>query len=218
MAPRTTTAPHDGLVHSYLFLRRAIGLVGIALPFALIIGKLVVDGGGLLSSISGYYYSGMRDVYVGGMCAIGVFLLSYRGYDRVDDLAADVAAVAAVGVALFPTTPPDPSEGQRLVGVLHLVFAAVFFLTLAYFCLVLFRKSDKPAPTRRKVQRNRVYLVCGVVMLVSLALIVVIGRFFSEETAALHPALWLEAVATTAFGVAWLTKGEAILGDLTPTR
>ncbi|MFD6072007.1 DUF998 domain-containing protein, partial [Amycolatopsis lurida] len=52
MGPRTAT---DNLVHNYLFLRRAIGFLGIGLPFVLVFGKLVVDGGGLLNSISGYY-------------------------------------------------------------------------------------------------------------------------------------------------------------------
>jgi len=143
----------DSLVHSYLFLRRAIGIIGTLLPVVLIAGKLVVDGGGLLDSISDYYYSGMRDVYVGSMCAVGVFLLSYRGYGPIDDITGDIAAVAAVGVALFPSAPaPDPTGPEQMVGALHIVFAAVFFLTLAFFCLVLFTKTDKPHPTRRKVQ------------------------------------------------------------------
>nr|MDQ3579695.1 DUF998 domain-containing protein [Actinomycetota bacterium] len=83
----------------------------------------------------------------------------------------------------------------------------------AYFCLILFRKTDKAVPTHRKLQRNRVYFVSGVVILVSLALIVVCAWFFDAQTRALRPALWLETAATFAFGIAWLTKGEAILGD-----
>src|SRR5215217_9747410 len=98
----TSPTTERTLVHSYLFLRRAIGFIGIALPFVLVLGKLVVDGDGMLTSISGYYYSGMRDVYVGSLCAIGVFLLSYRGYGFIDDIAADIAAAGAFGVALFP--------------------------------------------------------------------------------------------------------------------
>jgi hypothetical protein len=208
-----TAVRQDPLVHSYLFLRRAIGLIGTALPVVLIVGQLIVSGE-LLTSISAYYYSDMRDVYVGAMCAIGVFLLSYRGYDRVDDIAADIAAVSAIGLALFPTTPKGPhTSTQQVIGVVHLVFAIVFFLTLAYFCLVLFTKTDKTQPTARKVQRNRVYVVSGVMILTCLVLIVVSSWFFADAMRPLHPVLWLESVATIAFGVAWLTKGEAILGD-----
>ncbi|PRY35818.1 DUF998 domain-containing protein [Umezawaea tangerina] len=204
----------DSLVHSYLFLRRAIGFVGVLLPFVVVVGSLLA-GDGLLDSISGYYYSPMRNVFVGAMCAVGVFLLSYRGYDRLDNTTATVAGFAAIGVGLFPTTPEGGHTPlQGVVGVLHLVFAAFFFLPLAYFCLVLFRKSDKSRPTVRKVQRNRVYAVSGAVILGCLALIVVVNLF---PDTGLHPALWLESAAILAFGFAWLTKGEAILGDLAPT-
>jgi len=129
MSP-TTRSPEDTLVHSYLFLRRAIGLIGLGLPAVLIIGKLIVQGGGLQDSISSYFYTDMRGVFVGSMCAVGAFLLSYRGYDVIDDVAGNLAGVAAVGVALFPTAPADPSGTAALIGVLHLVFAAIFFLTI----------------------------------------------------------------------------------------
>lgn len=212
MGPRTAS---DNLVHNYLFLRRAIGFLGIGLPFVLVFGKMVVDGGGLLNSISGYYYSGMRDVWVGVMCAIGVFLLSYRGYGRVDDIAGNIAAVAAVGVALFPTTPANGDRSDEIIGLLHLGFAAVFFLTLAFFCIVLFTKSDKEIPGARKPERNRLYVASGVIMLVCLALIVLCGLVFDDLTKDLYPALWLESVAILAFGVAWLTKGGTLLPDKT---
>ncbi|MFD9739835.1 DUF998 domain-containing protein [Umezawaea sp. NPDC059074] len=203
--------PQDSLVHSYLFLRRAIGFIGIGLPVVLVVGVLLVDHE-FLDSISGYYYSPMRGVFVGAMCAVGAFLLSYRGYDRLDNLTATAAGVAAIGVALFPTTPRDThTPAQGVVGVVHLAFASVFFLALAYFCLVLFTKSDKARPTTRKLQRNRVYVVSGWVILVCLALIVVVNLLPHTE---LHLALWLESAAILAFGFAWLTKGEAILGDL----
>ncbi|WP_414945392.1 DUF998 domain-containing protein [Amycolatopsis sp. cmx-11-32] len=205
----------DNLVHNYLFLRRAIGFLGIGLPFVLIFGKLAVDGGGLLNSISGYYYSGMRDVWVGIMCAIGVFLLSYRGYGRIDDIAGNIAAVAAVGVALFPTTPSNGDRTDEIIGLLHLASASVFFLTLTFFCIVLFTKSDKEIPGARKLERNRLYVASGVIMLVCLALIVLCGLVFDDMTKALYPALWLESVAILAFGVAWLAKGGTLLPDKT---
>jgi hypothetical protein len=210
-------SPQDTLVHSYLFLRRAIGLIGIALPVVLILGKLLIDGGDLLNSLSDHYYSGMRDVFVGSMCAIGVFLLSYRGYGPIDDIAGNVAAVAAIGLALFPTMPDDPTRTDQIIGGVHIVFAAVFFLTLAFFCLILFTKTDKAHPTQRKLHRNRIYLASGWVILLCLALIVLFGWFFDTEAGPLHPVLWLESAATLAYGMAWLTKGEAILRDLSPT-
>jgi hypothetical protein len=202
------------LVLSYLELRRSVGVIGMALPVVLAVGGLLA-GRGLQRSISYYYYTGMRDVLVGSLCAMAVFLFSYR-YGRPDAVAGVVAGVAAVGVALFPTT-----RGTGLlsevdpVGVVHLICAATFFLTLAWFCLALFTRThpDRP-PTRRKRQRNLVYRVCGVTILVSVALVA--GTTLLPQdgwVAAVHPVFWLESLAVFAFGVAWFVKGETILTD-----
>jgi hypothetical protein len=207
--------PCTPLVLSYLALRRSVGVIGMALPVTLAVGGLLLDGPGLQPTISDYYYSGMRDVLVGSLCAMAVFLGSYR-YDRPDTVAGVVAGVSAVGVALFPTTqggvpggPVDP------VGVVHFVCAATFFLTLAWFCLALFTRThpDRP-PTRRKRQRNVVYRVCGVTILVCVALAAVAAALPDEGwVAAVRPVFWLESLAVVAFGVAWFVKGETILTD-----
>lgn len=204
------------LVISYLGLRKAVGAIGIALPFVLAFGKILLDGPGIEPSVSNYYYTGMRDVFVGAMCATAVFLLSYRGYERADDIAGDLAGICALGTALFPTTPDvDVTPQYTWVGVLHLSFAAGFFLVLAFFCLVLFRKTDptKP-PTHRKLQRNAVYTFCGYTILICLGLIAVVA-FLSDASPvkAIDPVFWLEALATVAFGISWFVKGEAILKD-----
>jgi hypothetical protein len=201
-----------------LELRRAIGLLGIALPFVVSLGAWIFFQTGIQSSISSYYHTGMRNVFVGTLCAIGVFLLSYRGYERSDDIAGDLGCVFAVGAALFPTAPEGPAAGGvRLIGYVHWTFAALFFLTLIYFSLFLFTKTDptKP-PTKRKLQRNRVYRACGGTMGICI-LLIAIYSFLPREAASLleryKPVFWLEALAVLAFGASWFTKGEAILKD-----
>jgi hypothetical protein len=216
--PAPPKPPEQPLVLSYLTLRRAIGLLGMSLPVAVALGARILFHTGIQNSISGYYYTGSRDIFVGTLCAIGVFLLSYRGYERSDDLAGDLACVFAVGVALFPTAPGDPAmDGASLIGYMHLAFASLFFLTLTYFSLVLFTKTDPTKrPTRRKLQRNKVYKTCGYTMLACLALILMfylLPQGTAMTLAGFHPLFWLEAIAIEAFGISWLTKGEAILKD-----
>lgn len=202
------------LVQSYLALRMAIGVIAIALPFVLALAWATVQGAGIEPSISAYYHTGMRDVFVGALCAIGVFLWSYRGYDRRDDRITNLAAVCAIGVAWFPTTPVViTSPRDTLVGGFHYAFAAVLFGTLAYISLVLFTKKAAQ-PTRRKEQRNQIYRTCGVVILACIAGIAVIALTPADsQVHTLSPVFWLEAAAIVAFGLSWLTKGEAILGD-----
>jgi hypothetical protein len=207
------------LVFSYLALRRTIGLLGTALPFVLSFGAYLVFRDDLQSSLSYYYWTGMRDVFVGTLFAIGFFLLSYRGYDRADRIASSLACVFAVGVALFPTPESADATGlPKAIGIAHLMFAAAFFGTLIYFCLGLFTKTHpRKKPTEQKLMRNRIYRACGYVMaaciLLSFAYYVVPA--LTTALQAYSPIYWLEAIAIVAFGISWLVKGEAILQDQT---
>ncbi|UCG50546.1 MAG: DUF998 domain-containing protein [Candidatus Latescibacterota bacterium] len=206
------------MVFSYLALRKTVGILGIAFPFVLSLGALIFFRTGIQGSISGYYHTGMRDVFVGILCVIGFFLLSYRGHGCLDDIVGDLACIFAVGVALFPTNPECVTEGgTRIIGHLHQVFATLFFLTLICFSLLLFTKTHKHrTPTRRKKQRNKVYKICGCTMFVCILLIGILSLFPDDVKSSLKPikpVYWLEAFAVFAFGVSWFTKGEAILKD-----
>ena len=210
------SGPQDPLVLSYLSLRKAVGIIGCALPLVLAFGKMLLQGPGIQGSISCYYYTDMRNVFVGSLCAIGVFLMSCRGYDRKDEIAGYLACVFAIGVAFFPTTPcMRPTSGHDLIGILHLTFAALLFLTLAYFSLALFTKTNPDKkPTPRKLHRNKVYRGCGYTILGCIFLMGVVAlppvKTLVER---LTPVFWLESAAIVAFGFSWLTKGETILKD-----
>lgn len=205
------------LVLSYLTLRRGVGILGIALPVVVAVGAAIFERSPLLDSISAYYYSVMGDVFVGMLWAIGVFLFSYRGY-KGDALVGDIGALAVLGVAVLPTDPPAGSPAQPAwIGQLHLALAALFFLTLITFSLILFTRTDpaKP-PTPRKLQRNLIFRICGVVMAASITLIAIymlLPDSASAGLASLRPVFWLESLAIEAFGLSWLVKGQAILQD-----
>ena len=209
------------LVMSYLTLRRVVGYIGFFLPWVLLFGAW---GESIQGSISDYYYTTMGDVFVGSLFVIGVFLFSYTGYKRKDDIAGDLACVFAIGVALFPTTP-DNSE-TTIVGIIHGACAALFFITLAYFSLFLFTKSSsktKKDMTPRKRKRNWIYKFCGGTIVGAIICILayyillkwVMPLAIEEHITPLNPVFWLESLAVIMFGVSWLTKGEAILGDVT---
>ncbi len=207
------------LVWSYLALRRTVGILGIALPFVLFLGALIIFRTGIQSSISTYYHTGMRDVFVGTLCIIGFFLFSYKGYPGADNVTGDLACLFAVGVALFPAAPDcSVSAAARLIGHIHVAFAALFFLTLIYFSLFLFTKTDpERSATRRKLQRNNIYKVCGYIMSICILLMVIYYVLPEGVTApikAINPVFWLEASAIVAFGISWLIKGETLLKDV----
>jgi hypothetical protein len=206
-------------VTAYRDLRIGIGILGMTLPFALLFGHLLAGHGGVLGSVSGSYYTEMRNWFVGSMWATGFFLIFYR-YRRVDNILSNIAGVLSILVALFPTTPPlHASTAAKVVGGLHLAFAASFLLLLGYFCYFLFTKSDHP-PERRSKQknvRNTIYRWCGVTIAVAVALAGISElpalRSFKSAT---HAVFVFESVATVAFGVAWLIKGGMFLRDEQP--
>jgi undecaprenyl pyrophosphate phosphatase UppP len=97
---------------------------------------------------------------------------------------------------------------------LHLVCAASLFVILALMSIFLFRLSDCPkekqSPQKRK--RNVVFLVCGLVILASIAAAGIYLLVAEDEEQSTF-VLWMEAIALLAFGISWLTKGEAYLKD-----
>ena len=203
-----------GLI-SYMTLRRIVGLIGILLPFALvIIHMLLVRQAVLLGSVSGYYYTGVRGILVGSLCAIGVFLYAYRGYDRWDNILTNSAGVFAIGVALFPTAPVNPSPRARDIGYVHFACAGLLFAVLAVIALWQFTKTEPSGErTAQKKKRDLIYRTCGTVIALCLVLVPIESLVIGAPIQRFRPLFWLEAVAVVAFGIAWLVKGQAVLKD-----
>lgn len=196
--------------YSYLALRKAVGWIGILLPFVLMFGVFLIFKGEVIqASISHYYYTGMRDVFVGALCAVALFMFFYTGYNIWDDLAGHAAGFFAVGVAWFPTTEVGPST---LIGKIHFICAAALFIILAIFSLFLFtQKGSKPSP--QKLIRNKIYIICGVIMVVCLIAIFIYYNLIHDNNPESCFVFCAETVALMAFGVSWLTKGGTFFPD-----
>ncbi len=197
------------MVISYLSLRIAVGILGIAFPIIMAAGYWIAGGEGIRTSISSYYHTGMRDLFVGILCAVALFLFSYIGYEKKDNVAGDLAAIFALGVAFFPVS-------SGLVGTIHLISAVLFFLLLAFFSLFLFTKGD-PNPTRQKRKRNKLYRICGYVILGAILIVLIYSIFpgLYYAISGMKPTFWLETIALWAFGISWLTKGNVLFRDAT---
>jgi len=68
-------------------------------------------------------------------------------------------------------------------------------------------------PTPRKMKRNKIYIICGVVMLAALSAITIYFSFLQKSYLQTSFVFWAETVALVAFGISWLTKGGALLPD-----
>lgn len=90
------------LIVSYLTLRKLIGILGILLPFACLLGGSLLQNAPVLDSISAYYHSNMRDVLTGLLVGVSLFLITYKGYESRDTLVAILSGIAGLGIAIFP--------------------------------------------------------------------------------------------------------------------
>ncbi len=216
---------NNSFVISYLNLRVGLGFVGFFLPIVLILGTWsLADCTQLQPSISHYYYTIMGDYFVGSLCAVAMFLFFYKGVDKQDGIIANFAAVFALLVAFFPTNSSADSICQYIsitktttVNAVHYSAAGLLFASFAYFCIFLFTKTDPTKEmTAHKKIRNRIYVTCGFIIIICIALIAVYNFVGNLETtfAKYKPTLVLESIALFAFGASWITKGEMILKDV----
>lgn len=193
-------------VRSYIFMRFAIGVLGALLPLQLFAEPLFFDGQPFLrGSLSAYYYSGMREFFVGTLWAIGVFLVTYKfaEFSR-ESRASTYAGLAAIVVALFPTerpgdgfplTPLQARLGEGTVEAIHFGAAGVFIGLLALNSFYFGRYGRT---------RRRLHYACALVIVAALALAAFAG-FTGEPDKGL---LVAEVVAVMAFTTSWLAKVE----------
>jgi uncharacterized membrane protein YoaK (UPF0700 family) len=203
-------------IRSYYRLRRWIGILGMALPVILIIGGCVqncmIEG-----SISSYYYTGMKDFFIGLLFAVGLFLITYKGYQFVDDLVTNLCGIFALGIIAFPASAGGASIVQAgiffinddISKYIHLTCAALFFILLSVNSYFLFTKHGKKKLTEKRIRRNRIYKGCAIVMLLSIVCIAIYSMFLEKTVIAeFKPVLVFETIALLAFGTSWLAKGK----------
>lgn len=235
--PGYVAEQQNDLVLSFLAVRRMLGLLGLFLPLSLLAIAIFTEEP-LHPSISEFYHGRGRDVFVGTLCAIGVFLWAYVGYPPArrgeaptDKQVSRVAALSILAVAFFPTGDTLAAAGssmaecsvlQCVVGedlsrIIHYVSAAIFFSALAVFCLVLFRRDGGEGADAEKRARNRIYAACGWTIVASVLALGLYGIIYGfqdqagkDRMGATRLVFILETIGIVAFALSWLTKGDAM--------
>ena len=212
-------------------LRKLIGILGMALPLLLFL-FLYIDNGMThpLPSISHYYYTRVSSIFVGILSILGIFLIIYKGKEPIDFFVSVGAGLFVLCVVCFPTgnitticQDPDKLFSVTILRAsafregFHYASAGIFLGCLTYMSLFLFTKSDK-SPSKRgskKKIRNRIYRICGVLMIIAILVIfagflkLIPEPFYSDNSLT----YWMETLAVESFGFSWLIKGEAVLED-----
>ncbi len=182
--------------------------------------------GNLKSSISHFYYTTAGPLFTGVLITVAIFLFCYKGYplskknDRfywlTDNRLATFAALCALGIVIFPTDSANPVKdnihiyvASNTVGTLHLVFAALFFLSMAVFSIINFRR--KPGKILITDARGKLFLYCGWGMIACLVLLATYSFIPGNPLKLPYYFVYLmEAIMLLLFGTAWLVKGRSI--------
>ncbi len=182
-------------------LRATIGWLGMLLPWIVV---LLV--GYVPESISATWYTNACTPFMIILGSAGFLLISYKGYEKIDDVILTLAGIAGLFICLFPCSVHDVTGkvGTFLLdsgtsNIIHTISAITFFALLAYNSIFLFTKGS-PNPTKNKKIRNTIYRVCGIGMMASF-LILLLPHFYIK--------VWLlETIALFFFGVSFLTKAD----------
>lgn len=214
-----------------LTLRKIIGFLGMAMPLLLFI-FLYLDSGVTypLESISHYYYTRVSSIFVIILSLLAIFLIIYKGKAPIDFYISLFTGIFALLAILFPTDNITTICGdvtkKYVVTILptsnfrmyfHYTVSALFFICLSYMCIFLFTKSNKATNKRgcKKIIRNRIYRVCGSLMLLSVLILFAgsLNIIPSDYFKTFPFTFWMEVVAIESFGFAWLVKGETLFKD-----
>ena len=209
---------------TYRRIRRAIGYLGISLPFLLVgLSFIPFFKTQLQPSISNYYYTNLREIFTGTLFGVGLFLICYRGlgnrsFWKNDNLLTNIAGVVAFGVALFPMNSNDFTNKiytlipypEKYLGWLHYAFAALLFLIMALLSINVFTlgQHNETRDPKSILNENNIYRFCGYSIII-FVIMVPVSEILKIST---YSTLIFESLSLFAFGIAWLIKGRA-LGD-----
>ena len=188
-------------VFDYRALRLLVGVIAITIgPVVTIISSMPI------SSISASYHQEARDVFVGMLFVVSALLWAYNVHTIRESIASKGASIAGILVALFPTYCPTCSSDPT--SKIHFVAAVTLFAILAYFCFGPFRKNTRNQKGKKRL-RSGIYIACGVLMVGCLVVGSIVWFALTEDTLAANGIIyWVETIALSAFGFAWIVAGK----------
>lgn len=189
-------------------MKLLVGLIAIVIASATSFVSTLSEP---LTSISESYFAGdwSRNIFIGFLFAIAAFLLSYNGQTAAHKVFSRIAAMAAVGVAMFPCKCRGDLE---IIPYVHYVSAAVMFAILAFFCIEFYRHAKGKGHPQANM-RALIYLTCFWAMVVSMALLLVNGIWGADlgwNESAPRLVFYGEATALLAFGICWLVASRVL--------
>ena len=204
------------MIQTYWNLR-VVTLLLTLITITLLFIFAIPDTDNRLLSISAYYHTDLRDLFVGSLFSIGVMLVIYTGYTKSESILMTIGGIALIGVALCPTN--INSQGV-IENILHVFFAFLFFLSLAIF-MYLSTRGDKGTlkilAKKLEIEKNKyknlilrslkfAYWLCAFTMIFCFMLLIGNEINLPLINSSERATLYLETVCIAFFGIFWGIK------------
>ena len=196
----------------------ALAVLGLLMPVLCMVFNLAFGGQynepQFLTSISASHYSSAYLLFEGLLFSMGVLFFLLRGKTRLDTALYIIAGACSLLLALFPCFREAEDYRNFVMAspeVAHQVHFVMSILLFACYVLIIgFRFTRKEgAPARQKKARNKLSIICAILIAAS----VVIG-YVGKNMLNIEIALYVgEVIAFWSFGLAFLAKGGVILKD-----
>jgi len=204
-------------------IRKIIGILGIMLPLL-----VYLFHGDFLSSFSHYYYTKSSLFFTSILTAFGLFLISYRGYEKnleteflSDNQITHIGGITALLVVFIPTSAsgsnspyinnmcilnsyPLFGHNNSFLNTIHLLSAGVFLFVMGWMSFFRFTKGELTPEKRRK---NVVYRSTGYIIWASI--FILLTEFIIVYEITKYDVIILETISVLSFGISWLIKGKA---------
>jgi uncharacterized membrane protein len=177
-----------------------MGVIAALLPIVL----PLVGGYDGHYSISYFYHVSelCRNILVGALWAVGVFLFLFQGLSKKENWILNLAGLAVISVAMNPM-PDDQGNNDPTI---HAASAIVFFLCLAIVA-VFFSKGRTQyiiyPPKRRRYEMA--YNAAGFAM-IAMPLAVAAAHYLGGAVEQSHWIFWIEAFGIWSFAAYWFVK------------
>ncbi|MDN3922510.1 hypothetical protein [Roseateles violae] len=206
---------------AYIKLRTSMAVLAILLPVSLAFVSYIVHDYGFQPSISHYYIAGdfERNLLVGMLSCIGVFLMLYEGYSTLENRVLDVGGFLLVCVAFFPlnltsfvlwghTIQVQWELGPITLSV-HGLTAVGFFICMIYVSTVLSGQTLRGRGNNVRCKWLLRYWLVSAVMAVAMV-VALLGHQIQGSLFHKRAVFWVESIGVVAFAIFWLMKTREV--------
>lgn len=201
MTPPGVRADVSYQVRSYRYLR--IGIVGLLVGLGAAVIYQRAQPSCSLSSVSAYFYTPARSMFVAGLVGLGVCMLALRGMNLAEDIFLNIGGIFAFLVAFVPTgggsaSCQDPDirvSASVRDNVIALLIVGILAIAVAFTLLAIGWKGREKAHRRWALAEGIVALALWAGTLIAITFYLSWALRYVHYIAAISLAVCIIAVA-----------------------